>query len=120
MGNVESEAPVGWREPPATATPSTLDGRASPRLCSQLGNVKHVYLASVGADAIGIPDQLRLVRICGTDRTAFADVDDKVPDREWVRPRQMPSVAPGIVPAPTDRREATRQATASPGPKHLM
>lgn len=117
---VETEAPAGWREPPVTATPSTLGGRASPRLCSQLGNVKHVNLASVGADAIGIPGQLRLARICGPDRTAFAEVGDKAPDREWVRPRRMPSVAHGIVPAPTDRREATRQETASPGPKHLM
>ena len=29
---VENEAPARWRKPPETATPSTLDKRASPRL----------------------------------------------------------------------------------------
>ena len=32
MVKVESEAPARWRMPPETATPSTLDKRASPRL----------------------------------------------------------------------------------------
>ena len=32
MVKVENEAPARWRKPPETATPSTLDKRASPRL----------------------------------------------------------------------------------------
>ena len=36
---METEAPALWRKPPETATPSTLDKRASPRL----------YLTSSGA-----------------------------------------------------------------------
>ena len=32
MVKVETEAPALWRKPPETATPSTLDKRASPRL----------------------------------------------------------------------------------------
>ena len=64
------EAQVGWRWTPESVSPPPLDRRASPRLYRPVANVKGSWLLSTGVDALGIPDQSRLGRMVGADRTA--------------------------------------------------
>ena len=49
MIKVETEASALWREASATATPSTLDKRASPRLCGAVPLPRRFQKADISA-----------------------------------------------------------------------